>query len=513
MAIIKQKRGNQVYVYEKHNYRDPVTKKVKLRSKTYLGVLDKDGNLIKTKVSKSHISNVKNYGGYFVVKEIINSIKLDKVLLEIYEDELVLKIINLIIFKLISKSPLYLQPLWFEDNYSTKSVDSKSSSKLLEYLGLESSLIELFFKKWSSTVKGGSEEENLVLDLTSISTYSSNIEYAEYGKNKDNDILEQINLGVIFNQTKKTPIAFRSYPGSIKDVTTVKNIISLVNSLKISKVLFVFDRGFYSASNLNHISSNNIDFIISMPFTTNLSKELLAKNYIKLQELGNSFVYNKVAYYCIQKKIKILDYHYNAYIFNDPIQEAKSKNNLLMKIDLIEKDFLCKQYKNLEDAEKSLGNYKKYFIISENDNKIIIEKNYEQIQSFIILKGKFILISTKKLSPENILKKYRDKDQIEKIFSLLKTGIKEKRFKTKKTETFNGRLFFNFLCLIVYNEIKNRFYSSANKINKKITLNEMWLNLNKIKIRTLVNDKIEFTELTATNKKILNSLRINREIS
>jgi transposase len=83
-------------------------------------------------------------------------------------------------------------------------------------------------------------------DITSISSYSSGMNISEYGYNRDKEKLKQINLGIISSSSSKLPLAYKSYPGSISDVSTISNLIISAKSWGISSILFILDCGFSS---------------------------------------------------------------------------------------------------------------------------------------------------------------------------------------------------------------------------------------------------------------------------
>ena len=60
------------------------------------------------------------------------------------------------------------------------------------------------------------DEDNkiiLALDSTSISCYSTRLTHIEYGKNKDDDALPQLNVLFLVDQKSGLPIFYRFYDG------------------------------------------------------------------------------------------------------------------------------------------------------------------------------------------------------------------------------------------------------------------------------------------------------------
>ncbi len=80
------------------------------------------------------------------------------------------------------------------------------------------------------------ESEYLAYDISSISSYSELIRFVKYGKNKEHDGLPQINLALLYGESSRLPVYYRSMPGNISDVKTIKQLIDELGYLSIEKV-------------------------------------------------------------------------------------------------------------------------------------------------------------------------------------------------------------------------------------------------------------------------------------
>ena len=131
-------------------------------------------------------------------------------------------------------SPMHLYENWA---YQTagQNLFARSSQALSVFLhrlgGDEKSRLR-FWAKWA---RRHGKNRNLVFDLSSISTYSQGMEYAEWGYNRDGEDLPQINVGMIYSDRPGMPLGYKVYPGSIGDVSTMKNLIHhIVHDLKLA---------------------------------------------------------------------------------------------------------------------------------------------------------------------------------------------------------------------------------------------------------------------------------------
>ena len=67
--------------------------------------------------------------------------------------------------------------------------------------------------------------EYLAFYTTSISSYSTLIMQAKYGKNKEGVSLPQIDLALLYGEESMLQVYYRKLPGNITDVKTIENLI------------------------------------------------------------------------------------------------------------------------------------------------------------------------------------------------------------------------------------------------------------------------------------------------
>ena len=100
-------------------------------------------------------------------------------------------------------------------------VSNEMCSKMFASLRQED--MQLFFREWMKQKK---QTEYVAYDVTSISSYSSNIRDLEWGYNRDKERLPQINMGMYYGEESGLPLYYRVYPGSISDKAHLKYMIA-----------------------------------------------------------------------------------------------------------------------------------------------------------------------------------------------------------------------------------------------------------------------------------------------
>jgi len=268
-TIIQSKLGNNIYLYESESYRDGG--KVKNRRRIVGKVdpvtgehvfkpeyLEEKGISSFDNVTTAHDqrlysvndvkrSKIKEYGTFYLLDEISKQIGLTQTLSTAIPD-CVNEILNLAFYIVASGEPaLYCEDwLYKTEHYPGKSLSSQRISELLLSLGAGER--NAFFEIWS---EHRHENEYIALDITSISTYSGQINDAEWGYNRDREKLPQVNVCLLLGEKSRLPILQVVYNGSIKDVSTLKKTLQLASNLNLDNMSIVMDKGFASTKNID----------------------------------------------------------------------------------------------------------------------------------------------------------------------------------------------------------------------------------------------------------------------
>jgi len=506
MAIKRHRKlGNHTYVYEEESYWDS-EKKQGRKKLTYIGKLDpKTKKVIAAKKKLNSLpTSCRSYGGAYFLERLSNKLGLTKTLKTIYPEDYK-EILDLVFFKLLRSEPFYLYPDWADETELVSNYSSQAISKTLLKLGRDLDSIENFFNLWRKYFEN---RESLMFDITSISTYSSKIEVAEYGYNRDKEKLKQFNIGLIASKKSGLPVAYRIYPGSINDVSTLHNAILLFKSLKLKASLFVLDKGFYSTKNLLDCDEAGLKVIVSAPFRDSDVVTMLAEAEQELTSIHSSFQYKSKNFFYCKNTLTKDNVKFDAHIFLDPIRKTNQMDNFLLELDNFEQRFEKKSFEQVKDVEiyiKQSG-YAKFFSVTEEDKCFQITRLEQQIEHKILQMGAFILITNQRLSPVQILDYYRGKDDIEKVFNDLKNPLQEDRIRCKSQHTLQGKVFILFLALILYSKIKTT--AKEKDLFKEFTIPQILKQIQKIKVFHLNNGQKVCAEISKKQKKIFNSFGI-----
>jgi len=244
MSIINQldKRSGITYVYESTSYWDkekqqPRAKRRLIGKRDPLSgeILSTDGRgkkrnekLDTVQPAKpgpipTDMTNRRFYGATYLLDEIGHTLGLAEDLKQCFPTAY--KQIQSIAYYLILEcdSPLYRFEKWsaLHKHPYGKAIPSQRSSEV--FAGIDEETRNKFFKL---QMRRRQEDEYWAYDTTSLSSYSQTLRQVQYGRNKEDDRLPQINLALVFGEKSSLPFYYRKLAGNIPDVSTVKNLLA-----------------------------------------------------------------------------------------------------------------------------------------------------------------------------------------------------------------------------------------------------------------------------------------------
>jgi transposase len=500
---VEQKVGKHIYLYEVESYWDK-EKKQPRQKRTYLGKKDpQTGELVSTQRGYRSL----DYGPFYFLNEISKKTDVQLLLKQVFPDTWA-EILHCVFFEISEKKPLYLCKPWLECTYHEPRMDLSSQriSELLHELGRQERERFAFLKTWA---KIHQDSEYIVFDITSFSSYAKKLEGLEWGYNRDGESLPQINLGVLYGEPSSLPLFYTVYPGSIPDVRTLQNMVQMLEWLELSKALFVLDRGFFSSYNLKSMNER-MRFVIPFSFSNKKALELIKKHKRNLSDHSNAFRLNKQLLYCVRDRVQIGEKRYSCYVYQNEKLRAEERERFLSQVLDIEQKLKEPAFANKQDIEtflsETLRGWKTMFQITEKEGKVTIKRNEKGITDRLERMGTMILLSNRTMDGKEILHLYRRKDAVEKFFDAIKHELERKRLRIHTQETFEGRLFLDFVALILYAWISNVMRREG--INKVLSVQELMYELKKIKLIHLGEKKTVITEVSKRQRDLFQAFKI-----
>ena len=499
--VIEKRVGNSTYLYEATSFWDP-EKKQPRQKRTYLGKKDpQTGEPVRPRQRLPRLS--KDYGNVYLLQHIADRIGLSTLLKQVFPADY-RTLLALMFFDISEAQPLYLFPSWAEATTlpAIPTFTSKTLTTFTRKLGqMEAERLE-FSKQWSQTL---GEVHAIVFDITSLSSYSAFLPDIEWGYNRDREKLPQLNVGILYAEQANLPLYYRVYPGSIPDVSTLKNLVTYLKVFDVQDILFVMDRGFYSATNVGHMKQAQLTFLIPLPKSVKLFSSLRAKHARQLSNPANSLLFKDEVLYHLQDSITINKVDLQAHLYFDP-QKRSAQTARFLK-DILALEHLAQQqtFQTQQEARRYLSKQMKrashFFRITGKTGQIEITRKPRTLSRRMANMGTTIMLTNHSLlSPDKMLALYRHKDYIEKIFDTLKNELDGKRLRGSTKDTDEGRLFLKFLELILYSALANTMREQH--LFQQYSIREIMHELKKLRLVTMTDETSFLTEVSKRQRKI-----------
>jgi len=501
---VEQRVGKYTYIYEVESYWDK-EKKQPRQKRTYLGKKDpQTGELVSTQRGYRSL----DYGTYYFLNAISKKTGVQLLLKQVFPDNW-LEILLCVFFEISEKKPLYLCKPWLECTYHEGQPDlsSRRISELLGEIGRQERERYDFLKAWAWAHRGS---DYIVFDITSFSSYAKKLPGLEWGYNRDGESLRRLNLGLLYGEPSSLPLFYTVYPGSIPDVRGLQNLVEYLEWLELSKALFVLDRGFFSSYDLKKMNER-MRFIIPFTFSNKKAQELTRKHSRDLPQHANAFRFDKQLLYSVRERVEIGGKRYHCYLYLNEGLRAEEKQRFLAQVLDIEEKLKDPAFAGRQEAEtylsETLSGWKQIFQITEKDGEARAVRNEKGITDKLERMGIMILLANRTMKAEEILSLYRRKDAVEKSFDAVKHELERKRLRIHSQETFEGRLFFDFIALIMHSWISK--VMRRENISKDLSVQELMYELKKIKLIHLGEKKTVITEVSKKQRDLLKAFDID----
>ena len=524
---VKNKKNGVTYVYESTSYWDK-EKKQPRNTRICIGKLDPETSEIiynKRYRERQELEAAKKqagrpittehqrlfYGATYLFDRIVEKtgVKAD---LQKHFGSLSDSILSLAYYLVLEdKVPLSRFSRWARTHVHPlgKDIPSQRSSDLFKSITEDAK--QRFFLSQSQR---RAEEEYLIYDTTSISSYSQILKQVKYGLNKDHDPLAQINLALLLGHRSRLPVSYRKLAGNIADVTTIKKLLHDVKYLLPNKPMFVLDRGFYSQENVNALYTHHYKFLLSAKTSLRWVQTVweairpVMEDYNHYSHTHDLYMYSKKVEW---------DYRYTKprsgekvqgkrrlylHLYYDDQRATDEKIRFNRLLNRLEEELRTNQRQSKHEKM-----YARYFHIHTTSKRgIQITPDEEAIKARREHFGYFALMSNHIKDPGEALEIYRNKDVIEKAYDDLKNRLSMRRTLVSTEESLEGKLFVQFIALIIIAYIKKKM--DEENLFKKYTLQGLLDELDVIEQFTHPHSASVIGEVTKKQQELYKKLGV-----
>ena len=512
-----KKTEKATYVYLTLSVKYSKEKKRTIPNRVLIGKLDEKGLLIpnhnyidmfgeeKELAPSPERADFLSVGLHVVISAICKQLQLDELLEGVMEEDGARMILDLASYMIQSENNV----MQYVDDYcynhalfSDYCFEDSAVGKLMDSISIKD--IDTFIRSWVQLhVNDG---VYISYDSTNMNTTAGNLELAEYGYDKDDPDLPQVNLSLAYNQRDDIPLFYEIYPGSITDHTECQKMVDRAKYYGCENVGFILDRGNFSLDNIHYFNRNKLDYILMTKGNAKFMQEVIeeygpgvsrdTKYYIPEHELFGITVEKDLFH---TGKTEYIHIYYD---FERAGRETIDINNRFHKMDEALKERKEKKIQRKEDVKV----YEKYYYLKFDDNGYFqsYTRKEKEIEKLVDHAGYFVIVSSKPMSAEEALNIYRDRDAVEKIFRMDKSYLGNYVFRVHSTRKPESKMFISFIALVLRNQIymKTKALYKSNKT--EYTVPRIIRTLETMGVTKLSDDKYHLRyQLTSKQKKIL----------
>ena len=288
----------------------------------------------------------------------------------------------------------------------------------------------------------------------------------QYGHSKDHrPDLKQVVLAVVIDGTGR-PICSELWPGNTTDVTTLLPVIErLKTRFLIARICIVADRGMIAADTIAELEARNLDYILGV--RERATKEVrgviadpaawVPLSILKAADRGTTdlLVTDLLVKEVIRSGVGADGKPWRRrYIVCRNDAEARKDASRRAAI-------LTALQEALRRGDKSLvGNrgYRRFLSLKPGRR---FEIDPRRIALDAVFDGIYVLRTNTKLTPLQVVLRYRDRWMVEDIFRTAKSLLATRPIFHKYDETIRGHVFCSFLALVLRKELEDRLAAAG----------------------------------------------------
>lgn len=354
----------------------------------------------------------------------------------------------------IKQYQYHYQRSFLSEKYGRVGLSSGIVSKKLREIGSQRKSIVEFFKEFRQ--KG----DHIVFDGTDLISESGQLRYPTMSRSKQGTYEQLANAMFIFSASQHSPVYYRLYPGSVKDVIAFRQSL---DESGIRDGIAIADKGFYSQKNILSLEEQGLNYIIPLKRNSKL---------IDYRPIAQGSYQAYEGYFKYEGKV----------IWYYQMKEAQGRRIIVYVNEQLKNQEINDYLQRCEDLPEEYS----------------LDSFYEKQHSFGTLS--VITNLSQDYTPEEIYKTYKSRSQIEQMFDSFKNLFHSDRSYMQNDEALEGWMFINYIVMHWY----YRIYLKLKELNliSKYSVKDIIRFLVDIK-KVKINDKWHLDVLSKKNLQLL----------
>ena len=437
--IRKYKKNGQVYLAEVESVR--INGKVVQRFIRHIGREANGKTILSCSVSEAEIESVKLSGPIMALHSIASEIGLPALLGEYSNEILAMTYAHCLDYKSLNNMKTWFKRtdlnhiLSLEDLTEKRLVNALDSIEQIDQMQFQQNIFEAVKRKLKIAPKG------VVYDVTNTYFHGKSCPIAKYGHDKEKRKgYPLIQIGLAVTRERGIPIFHKTFPGNIHDSRTFSDVSTELTRFGIKDGVAVMDRGISSSENTDYLRENQWKVICGLKMNESIETSI-SDELTDLVRVGNRIRVNQSKFYCREKKFT----------------HGSTKGRLIVTFNRKRAQRQEEsRFDEIEAAQVRLANKKtikpemlKYF---GKDGRLLNARLIEAAKS----DGISLIFTNTKISLEEVVKGYFDKDVVEKSFQALKGVINLRPVRHWLYNRVEAHVFICYLACLLLSVLKDK---------------------------------------------------------
>ena len=466
-------------------------------------------------------------GAFIVIRRIMKTYKLQETLAKYMGEKDAGLFLDLAAYSIIceNNAAQYYPDYAYNHPLLTEGMKVYSDTKVSDFLGGITDGQRLgFLNEWNAT-RNHRERIYISYDSTNKNCQAGDIEMVEYGHAKKDLSLPVFNYSIAYDMNNREPLFYEEYPGSIVDISQLQFTLEKAVGYGYKRIGFILDRGYFSKENIQYIDRCGYDFLIMVKGMAGFVSDLVLENKGKFENNRACSIREYKAYGTTVRRQLFASDETKRYfhLFYSSGKASSERETIEANMEKMAK-YLKKQEGKALPAPAV---YKKYFKLfydkegNENDkegnedNKVFLfaKEKASVIEREIDLCGYFVIVTSQKMTANEALSLYKNRDASEKLFRGDKSYLGNKSLRVHSDESASAKIFIEFVALIVRNKmytcLKDEMVKNDSRANY-MTVPAAIRELEKIEMVKMLDRKYRMDHaVTAVQKAILNAFGVD----
>lgn len=457
-------------------------------------------------------------GAFFVLSRLVETSGIAEILGDVFGKEAAGLVTDLAAYSIVTEgnAAQYYPDYTYNHPVFTAGMERYADSKVSDFFrSIGDEHVALFLGGWNR-LRENAGRIYISYDSTNKNCQAGDIEVVEFGHAKADRGKPVFNFSVAYDQGNSDPLFYEEYLGSVVDVSQLEFMLSKAAGYGYENVGFVFDRGYFSKRNIGFLDRSGLAYVI-------MAKGPCASVTHVVESVRGTFEDRRSCYVrgCGVNAMTVRTRLYPdderkkcIHVVFNPTKSASERARLEERIERMAR-LLEKSEGKEVTFEESVRHY--FELVYDKDKKTFLYAKEKEgvIEREIALCGYFALVTSEEMTAAEALRIYHGRDASEKLFRSDKSFLGNGSARVCSDEALSGKIFVEFVALILRNRIYTGLKNAQLKNDKKrnyMTVPAAIRELEKIEMTRRADNLYTLDHaVTATQKEILSAFGLDSD--